>query len=83
MRHKDHKKTKGVRGRIDGEVVDFAERKIGLEMRIVSVESRKLNCMSECDSAFMQEFFSRPGIAWQLPVSSNCVKHHRAAPIAS
>ena len=80
-RHKDHKKTKGVGGRIDGEVMDFAERKIRLEMRIVSVESRKLNWVAECDSVFTQEFFLRPGTAWRLPVSSNCVNQRRAAPI--
>ena len=40
VRHNNHKKTKGVRGRINGEMIELAEGKIRLEMQIVSVECK-------------------------------------------
>jgi hypothetical protein len=73
VRHKHHEETKCIRSRVDGKAMDFAEGKIRLKMRVVGMKGGELDCVAECDGAFMQELLARPGSPRRLPVVMICL----------
>jgi hypothetical protein len=83
MQHKHHKKTQSIRSGINGKTMKFAKGEVRLQVRVVSLEGGKLDCMAECDGALMQELLTRPGRLWRLPVSCYGSEHYSVPPITS
>ena len=65
--HESDEKAECIWGRFNGEIVEFAEAKVGLKVRvIISVNSGKLYRVAKCDSLLMKE------LSWHQAVRAGC-----------